>query len=1101
MISALGDAKPLTFDRIVLINFSHNPETVSYLPVARMEGSAANIAFRQSWNNLVDLPANLTSLLYNANVSPQEVIIELVLQSQQKSYVGWSGMSSNAARNLGIDPIFAHSLTLADKQLVTINLKIRNHKTSTVFLEPENSSDWELVELHAAYIEAKLIEQSRCVALNQVLVVYPTKTSSVRLQVRGIGTTETTYAIIDPFAEISIAPKLKEKRLPVSQSVKSARSSRSTHEELTHGPSVLKRGISLPNLLFTDSAIADEEGYEIYVKFEEILNIFQRAEYVSVSVIPGPNSKQNVVAADQQGHPNQALAQNGKEKEKNATSLSENKTIVAKLVNFPKAPSNTVGLSKKLSIALNVEGKIGFKVVVKQAVRNVSKRPSTLIIHPYITQTKKSESINLNSSTKKDLQAAFVQNISKALFITEHPITSSPITNFTKIPIIPGYLPNGGILALKRNNDQHAWIKPYFLDGSKNPPKIELGEELLRNGSFLQDSESKEELEEAYGLELKIQELVEYISTFRNSGIMLHGTPGSGKTLMLRSIANELANTHGFHTKFVCCETMMNENFDQLCNNFTKWLQDCLWNEPSVLILDNLEKILSAEVEHTDSTISNQLTEFLISLLLKIHSQNKTNVSLMVSGTSKEAFNKLLSQSHIIESYHHLSPPEKATRAVILEQYLVKKLGCRINFDLMDIVLETEGYLPNDLKVLSDRIYYESLFQDSVSETEEKNVVSKEQFEKAFAGYMPSNLRGVKLQKSTTSWGDIGGLSEAKRVLLETLEWPTKYAPIFANCPLRLRSGILLYGYPGCGKTLLASAIAGQCGLNFISIKGPEILNKYIGASEQSVRELFDRAQSAKPCILFFDEFDSIAPKRGHDSTGVTDRVVNQMLTQMDGAEGLDGVYVLAATSRPDLIDSALLRPGRLDKSIICDMPSLEDRLDILTCICGKMELSKDVNLDSIASQTGGFSGADMQGLGYNAYLKAVHEKLAHDEEDVLEDSHSSNKTYDFFQVNSEKLKSKKLRPAEKVKLLQQIEKLFDDQDVLRAKTETKSESLKVIISQQHFIESLKETMPSISASEKTKLDKIYSQFVSGRDGNMPDGSASNDIGGRTTLM
>merc|ERR1712130_358261 len=143
------------------------------------------------------------------------------------------------------------------------------------------------------------------------------------------------------------------------------------------------------------------------------------------------------------------------------------------------------------------------------------------------------------------------------------------------------------------------------------------------------------------------------------------------------------------------------------------------------------------------------------------------------------------------------------------------------------------------------------------------------------------------------TWDDVGGLLKVRTTLKETLELPTKYSRLFDKAPLKLRSGLLLYGYPGCGKTLLASAVAKECGLNFISVKGPEILNKYIGASEKSVRDLFERAESAKPCVLFFDEFDSIAPKRGHDSTGVTDRVVNQMLTQMDGAEGLDGVYVL----------------------------------------------------------------------------------------------------------------------------------------------------------------------------------------------------------------
>lgn len=189
----------------------------------------------------------------------------------------------------------------------------------------------------------------------------------------------------------------------------------------------------------------------------------------------------------------------------------------------------------------------------------------------------------------------------------------------------------------------------------------------------------------------------------------------------------------------------------------------------------------------------------------------------------------------------------------------------------------------------------------------------------------------------------------------------------------------MLYGFPGCGKTLLASAVARECGLNFISVKGPEILNKYIGASEKSVRDLFERAQAARPCVLFFDEFDSIAPKRGHDSTGVTDRVVNQMLTQMDGAEGLEGVYVLAATSRPDLIDPALLRPGRLDKSLLCDMPNKQDRLEIMQACARKIAMSSDIDLSDYVQETEGYSGADLQAVVYNAHLECIHSNIASD--------------------------------------------------------------------------------------------------------------------------
>lgn len=175
---------------------------------------------------------------------------------------------------------------------------------------------------------------------------------------------------------------------------------------------------------------------------------------------------------------------------------------------------------------------------------------------------------------------------------------------------------------------------------------------------------------------------------------------------------------------------------------------------------------------------------------------------------------------------------------------------------------------------------------------------------------------------------------------------------------------------------MLAAAVARECNLNFLSVKGPEMLNKYIGQSEQSVRDMFARAQAAAPCVLFFDEFDSIAPQRGHDNTGVTDRVVNQFLTELDGVEVLEGVYVLAATSRPDMIDLALLRPGRLDKSVYVGIPTYEERVDILKAQSSKMLLSEDVQLADMAKMANNFTGADLQALLYNALLNAVHAKI-----------------------------------------------------------------------------------------------------------------------------
>ncbi|CAI7755689.1 unnamed protein product [Closterium sp. NIES-54] len=269
-------------------------------------------------------------------------------------------------------------------------------------------------------------------------------------------------------------------------------------------------------------------------------------------------------------------------------------------------------------------------------------------------------------------------------------------------------------------------------------------------------------------------------------------------------------------------------------------------------------------------------------------------------------------------------------------------------------------------------------------------LLSEPDFSAALQGFVPAAVRGVaKLSSSSDpssssssssspqlGWDDVGGMADAQTALREVLELPAQHSHIFASAPLRLRTGVLLFGPPGCGKTHIVGAAAAACGIRCVSVKGPELLNKYIGASEQAVRDVFSRASRAAPCILFFDEFDAIAPRRGHDSTGVTDRVVNQLLTELDGVEGLEGVFVVAATSRPDLIDPALLRPGRLDRLVLCDFPGEEDRLAILRALSRTLPLSADVDLAELARRTEGFSGADLQALLADAQLAAVHAVL-----------------------------------------------------------------------------------------------------------------------------
>jgi peroxin-1 len=459
------------------------------------------------------------------------------------------------------------------------------------------------------------------------------------------------------------------------------------------------------------------------------------------------------------------------------------------------------------------------------------------------------------------------------------------------------------------------------------------------------------------------------------------------------------------------------------------------------------------------------------------------------------------------------------------------------DIDFLELAGKTDGYAPGDLVLLVARARNEALIRSVSDLASESKMITlgTEDFDSALKGFTPASLRNVTLTSSTTTFSAIGGLFETRKMLLETLQYPTKYAPIFAQCPLRLRSGLLLYGFPGCGKTLLASAVAGECGLNFISVKGPEILNKYIGASEKSVRDLFERAQAARPCVLFFDEFDSIAPKRGHDSTGVTDRVVNQLLTQMDGAEGLSGVYVLAATSRPDLIDPALLRPGRLDKSLLCDMPACADRLDIIRAVSEKLKMNDEVRsrLDEVAARTEGLSGADLQAVVYNAHLEAVHDALgdhssgekAGAKSSTTKSSSVSTSTRSFIQFlyssSEEASGSVSLPPpavvAAKLDAIKnarrrqrQLENGSAGASAAPAAaapvpngTDADADELRddIVVRWEHMERSLSSTRASLSPAERRRFEGIYREFVVGRNGEMPNGEAANEIGGRSSLM
>nr|CAD7452337.1 unnamed protein product [Timema tahoe] len=496
------------------------------------------------------------------------------------------------------------------------------------------------------------------------------------------------------------------------------------------------------------------------------------------------------------------------------------------------------------------------------------------------------------------------------------------------------------------------------------------------------------------------------------------------------------------------------KNVETLMKLFTQALSQCVYYQPAVIVLDDLDALLpicEGDEVSPDELYHSRLGSHLVELLEAYQSLHYITVMATALSIHK-LHSSIISPrgQHIFKTILDIPELDKLDRLEILSSIISQKsFNSTSSLDLDTVVNRTEGYVIQDLVDIVDKATFYSLRR---SVKREHPLLLDQDFEEVVDNFVPLSLQGVQFfHDSSRSWDDVGGLKDVKQILVEVLQWPSQYPDVYAQCPLRHQSGVLLYGAPGTGKTLLAGVVAHECGLKFISVKGPELLSKYIGASEEAVRNIFQKAQSAKPCVLFFDEFDSLAPRRGHDSTGVTDRVVNQLLTQLDGVESLQGVWVIAATSRPDLLDPALLRPGRLDRAVLCPLPDEEDRLSILQSLSRRLTLDADVDLKQLAVSTKGFTGADLQAILYTAQLMTYDCKLS---------------------TTGEGLKYN----------LPDLLPLSEEQ-ASGSDTAVPGEEIGPIITQALVQAALKDTRPSLSPSEKYKYQKIYDKFSKPRRG------------------
>ncbi|XP_061520902.1 peroxisome biogenesis factor 1 isoform X1 [Phycodurus eques] len=464
----------------------------------------------------------------------------------------------------------------------------------------------------------------------------------------------------------------------------------------------------------------------------------------------------------------------------------------------------------------------------------------------------------------------------------------------------------------------------------------------------------------------------------KGGALLVTGARGSGKSALSRALCRKAADDLDAHVEVLECKKLQGKRAQTIRQTLRDVFTRAEWRQPSVVLLDDLDHVTRApaspEHEHgPEALLHLHVAQSLMDLADEMVERDNL-VCLMATSENERSLHGTLTQvqgTHFFQAFARIQAPDRAQR----EDILCRAIRARCDSSDADpaaVAKETEGYLPQDLLLLLERALHANVARRQQNDCHDRRL-SQRDFAEAREGFTPPSLWGADLRgPGGGGLESVGGLTEVRQQLMDTVLLPAKYPVLFSKLPIRHRSGVLLYGAPGTGKTLLARAVAKESAMNFIGIKGPELLSKYIGASERAVRDVFQRAQAAKPCVVFFDEFDSLAPRRGHDSTGVTDRVVNQLLTQLDGAEGLQGVYVLAATSRPDLIDPALLRPGRLDKSLYCPPPGKEDRAAILKVLSAGVTLAADVDLDELAARTEGFTGADLKAVLYNAQLEAL---------------------------------------------------------------------------------------------------------------------------------
>ncbi|PHQ37684.1 AAA family ATPase [Halorubrum persicum] len=487
-----------------------------------------------------------------------------------------------------------------------------------------------------------------------------------------------------------------------------------------------------------------------------------------------------------------------------------------------------------------------------------------------------------------------------------------------------------------------------------------------------------EQVREMIELPMRHPELFKRLGIDPPKGVLLHGPPGTGKTLIAKAVANEIdAN---FHT--ISGPEIMSKYYGESEEKLREVFEEASEESPAIIFMDELDSI-APKREEAGGDVERRVVAQLLSLMDGLEERGEV---VVIGATNRvDAIDPALRRGGRFDREIEVGVPDRDGRKEILQVH-TRNMPLVDEIDLDEYAENTHGFVGADLESLAKESAMHALRRirpeiDLESDEIDADVlnsiqVTESDFKEAMKGIEPSALREVFVEVPDVSWEQVGGLEGTKERLRETIQWPLEYPEVFEELDMQAAKGVLMYGPPGTGKTLLAKAVANESESNFISIKGPELLNKYVGESEKGVREVFSKARENAPTIVFFDEIDSIATERGKNSgdSGVGERVVSQLLTELDGLESLEDVVVIATTNRPDLIDSALLRPGRLDRHVHVPVPDEDARRKILEVHTRNKPLADDVDLDAIARKTEGYVGADIEAVAREASMNASRE-------------------------------------------------------------------------------------------------------------------------------